>query len=188
MSEQNGADLAALAAETASDVRAFVGSVREVAAGAAPEAALPLLLLVLSQVQVTGARLGAVTDVVPPTRFEPDVPDTADQDALRSSLANLLHGIDDYADLVDPVMSVEIGRGAVSDDLAGIVASLEQGLAHHDSGRLLEALWWWQFGYLSEWGVRSSAALRVVQTILGHVRLDADEDVVAEAEFDALHP
>ncbi|HHU10847.1 MAG TPA: DUF5063 domain-containing protein, partial [Intrasporangiaceae bacterium] len=40
---------------------------------------------------------------------------------------------------------------------------------------------------LSQWGVRASMALRVLQTLLGHVRLDADEDVVAEAAFDALH-
>jgi hypothetical protein len=25
-------------------------------------------------------------------------------------------------------------------------------------------------------------------SLLGHVRLDADEETVAEAEFDALHP
>ena len=33
-----------------------------------------------------------------------------------------------------------------------------------------------------------ASALRVVQSILAHLRLDADEDVVADAEFDALHP
>ena len=31
-------------------------------------------------------------------------------------------------------------------------------------------------------------AMRVLHGVLAHVRLDADEDVVAEAEFDALHP
>ena len=31
-------------------------------------------------------------------------------------------------------------------------------------------------------------ALRVVQALLAHVRLDADPDAVSEAEFDALHP
>ena len=30
-------------------------------------------------------------------------------------------------------------------------------------------------------------ALRVVQSLVSHVRLDADPEVVAEAEFDALH-
>ena len=37
-------------------------------------------------------------------------------------------------------------------------------------------------------GERAAAALRVVQTLLAHVRLDADPDAVSEAEFDALHP
>ena len=32
------------------------------------------------------------------------------------------------------------------------------------------------------------AILRVLQAVLGHIRLDADEELVAEAEFDALHP
>jgi Domain of unknown function (DUF5063) len=180
-------DLGGLAGETARDARDFIVAVREIAAGAGPES-LPLLLLVLSQVQVTGARLGAIQDVLPDERFEPDPGPEGDQDALRTSLANVLEGLDDYADLIDPLTSVEVGRGAVSDDLTGIVAALEHGLAHYDRGRPVEAMWWWQFSYLSEWGVRASAALRAVLTILGHLRLDADEDTIADAEFDALHP
>jgi hypothetical protein len=31
-------------------------------------------------------------------------------------------------------------------------------------------------------------SLRVLHSILAHIRLDADEDLVSEAEFDALHP
>ncbi|YAL83635.1 DUF5063 domain-containing protein [Dermacoccaceae bacterium W4C1] len=188
MPEQPTTDLGGIAAETAVDVRAFTDAVKQIASGQAPEAAIPLLLLLLSQLQVTGARLGAIQDVVPPERFEPDPGPTPDRDPLRVSLANLFDGIDDYADLIDPVTSMEIGRGAISDDLAGIVVSLDRGLVHHDRGQQLEALWWWQFGYLSEWGVRASACLRVLQTILSHVRLDADEETVAQAQFDALHP
>lgn len=188
MPEQQPDDLGALAAETAADVRSFTAAVRELAAGAAPDTAIPLLLLLVAQLQVTGARLGAIQDVVPDERFEPDPGPESDQDALRVSLANLLEGIDDYSDVVDPLTSLELSRAALSDDLATIVASLEHGLAHHDRGRPVEAMWWWQFGYLSDWGTRSSAALRVLQTILGHLRLDADEDTVAEAEFDVLHP
>jgi len=41
---------------------------------------------------------------------------------------------------------------------------------------------------LSTWGERAAASLRVLQSILAHLRLDADEDTVADAEFDALHP
>ncbi|WP_018157262.1 DUF5063 domain-containing protein [Demetria terragena] len=180
-------DLKTLAEETARDAVDFIGAVRGIASGAGPES-LPLLLLVLSQVQVTGARLGAIQDVLPVERFEPDPGREDDQDALRTSLANVLEGLDDYADLIDPLTSVEVGRGSVSDDLTGIVSALEHGLAHYERGRPVEAMWWWQFSYLSEWGVRASAALRAVLTIMGHVRLDADEDTVADAEFDALHP
>ncbi|MFC6704386.1 DUF5063 domain-containing protein [Flexivirga alba] len=177
-----------LAAETAQDARAFCESVRQLAAGSAPDAALPLMLLMLSQLQVAGARLGAIQDVVPEERFEADPGPESSLDALRMGLANMLDGIDDYADVVDPLTSVEPARGALSDDLADIVGALEHGLVHFDHARLSEALWWWQFSYLSQWGVRSSAALRVVQTILAHIRLDADDEVVADAEFEALHP
>ncbi|NHN56781.1 DUF5063 domain-containing protein [Calidifontibacter sp. DB0510] len=181
-------DWGGLAVETAQGSKAFVTAVREIAAGSEPETALPLLLLITAQLQSTGARLGAVQDIVPAERFEPDPGPEADQDPLRQALANVLEGLDDYTDLVDPVTSVELARGSLSDDLTGIVAALEHGLAHFDAGRQVEALWWWQFSYLSEWGVRASAVLRVVQTILGHLRLDVDDDAAAEAEFDALHP
>ncbi|WP_265443070.1 DUF5063 domain-containing protein [Flexivirga meconopsidis] len=177
-----------LADETAVDARSFCMAIRELAAGSAPDQAIPLLLLMLAQLQVTGARLGAIHDVVPDERFEADPGPESNLDALRMGLANLLDGIDDYADVVDPLTSVEPARGALSDDLTDIVGALEHGLAHYDRDRIAEALWWWQFSYLSQWGVRGSAALRVVQTILAHLRLDADDETVADAEFEALHP
>ena len=49
------------------------------------------------------------------------------------------------------------------------------------------ALWWWQYSYLANWGERASAVLRVLQGVLGHLRLDVDDEVAAEAEFHALH-
>ncbi|NNG38105.1 DUF5063 domain-containing protein [Flexivirga sp. ID2601S] len=181
-------EVGALAHETATDARSFCMAIRELAAGSAPDQAIPLLLLMLAQLQVSGARLGAIQDVVPEERFEADPGPESNLDALRMGLANLLDGIDDYADVVDPLTSVEPARGALSDDLTDIVGALEHGLAHYDRGRIVEALWWWQFSYLSQWGVRGSAALRVVQTILAHLRLDADDETVADAEFEALHP
>ena len=183
----DAADWAALADETAADARRYLETLRDVAAGVAPDASLPMLLLALSQVLVTGARLGAVEDVVPEERFEPDTPDT-ELAPLRENLANLFEGLDEYADVVDPLTTPELGVGSVSNDLVDIAGALTHGLEHHEAGRPLEALWWWQFSYLSHWGERAASALRVVQTLLGHVRLDADAEVVAEAEFDALHP
>ena len=185
--EPVAADWADLADETAADAATYLDTVRQVASGAAPDAALPMLLLALSQVLLAGARLGAVEDVVPPERFEPDTPDP-ELDPLRAGLAALFEGLDDYADVSDPLTSPEVGVGSVSNDLVDVAAALAHGLEHHAAGRSLEALWWWQFSYLSHWGERAAAALRVVQGLLAHVRPDADADVVAEAEFDALHP
>ncbi|WP_082589538.1 DUF5063 domain-containing protein [Nostocoides sp. Soil756] len=181
------ADWSALAEETAQDARTYLATIRDVAAGVAPDASLPMLLLALSQVLVAGARLGAVEDVVPEERFEPDAPDT-EFAPLQENLANLFVGLDEYADVVDPLTTPELGVGSVSNDLVEVAAALAHGLAHQEAGRPLEALWWWQFSYLSHWGERAASALRVVQTLLAHVRLDADDEVVAEAEFDALHP
>ncbi len=181
------ADWAHLADETAADARTYLTTLRDVAAGEAPDAALPLLLLALSQVLLAGARLGAVEDVVPEERFEPDTPDP-ELAPLQESLANLFEGLDEYADVVDPLTTPELDVGSVSGDLVDVAGALAHGLEHHDAGRPLEALWWWQFSYLSHWGERAASGLRVVQTLLAHVRLDADDEVVAEAEFDALHP
>jgi len=174
--------------ETARGAQEFSSAIRDMATGSAPDAVIPLLLLAVAQLSVTGARLGAIQDVVPAERFEADSGPETDLDALRVSLANVFQGIDDFTDLVDPVTSMEISRGALSEDLTGIVGALEHGLAHYERGRLTEAMWWWQFSYLSEWGVRASAVMRVLQTILGHLRMDVDDETVADAEFDALHP
>lgn len=187
---QSGAlvdDLRGVAAMSANEATSFVGTVTQVATGASPDTAIPYLLLGLSQVLVLGTRLGAIEDVVPNERFEPDAGDDADLDALRAALAALFDGLDDYADVVDPVTSGEVTEGSLSNDLAAICQDLLHGLTHYEAGHQIEALWWWQFSYLSSWGDRAASALRVLQAILAHIRLDADEDVVAEAQFDALH-
>lgn len=183
-----GGDWGRLADETALDARTYLLTIREVAAGEAPDASLPMLLLALSQVLLAGARLGAVEDVVPEERFEPDPGPDPELDPLRENLRNLFDGLDEYADVVDPLTTPELGVGTVSNDLVDVAAALAHGLEHHDAGRPLEALWWWQFSYLSLWGERAASSLRVVHGLLAHVRLDADADAVAEAEFDALHP
>ena len=182
------ADLVVLADDCASEARVFVGTLADIASGSAPDAALPMSLLALSQVLVMGARLGAIEDIVPVARFEADPGPDPEVDPLRESLANLFEGLDEYADIVDPVTSPEVTSGSLSNDLVEIVAALDHGLSHFEAGRPVEALWWWQFSYLSDWGERAAMALRVIQTLLAHVRLDADDEMVAEAEFDALHP
>ncbi len=179
-------DLAEVAVAVAGQARAYLATVREVASGSNPEAAIALLLLAVSDVLAAGARLGAMMDVVPAERFEPDAGPDADVDPLRAGLANTLEGLDSYAEVVDPVLGVEVGEASLSGDLATIAQALEQGLRHLEAGSLAEALWWWQFSYLSVWGERASSALRVLQTLLAHLRLDVDDDVATEAEYDAL--
>ena len=63
-------DVRLLADECAAEARHFVETAVEVASGAAPESAIPLLLLATSQVQLMGARLGAIADIVLTERFE----------------------------------------------------------------------------------------------------------------------
>jgi Domain of unknown function (DUF5063) len=180
-------DLTILADESATDARAYLATVTEVASGTAPDAAIPMTLLALSQVLVMGARLGAIQDIVLEERFEADTVE-AELDPLRAGVANLFEGLDEYADLVDPVTSTELATGSVSNDVALVAAAMSHGLRHYNAGRISEALWWWQFSYLSDWGERAAAALRVLQSLLGHIRLDADAETVSDAEFDALHP
>ncbi|GMA86622.1 DUF5063 domain-containing protein [Angustibacter aerolatus] len=169
-------------------MRAYLEATTTVASGTSPDVALPVVLLATSQVLVAGARLGAITDVLPTERFEPDSGPEPDVDPLHAGLANVLEGIDDYADVVDPVLPSEIAAFSLSGDIATVASDLSHGLRHFEAGRVDEALWWWQFSYLSSLGPARRRSLRVVQSLLSHLRLDADDEVVADAEFDALHP
>ncbi|WP_454050435.1 DUF5063 domain-containing protein [Cellulomonas sp. Marseille-Q8402] len=186
--DPEAADLRAVADSVARECRSFLTTVTEVGAGTNPEAAIPLLLLAVSDVLAVGARLGAIVDVVPSERYEPDVGPDADVEPLRAALAGVLDGLDDYAEVVDPVLGGEVGAATLSGDLVSITGALVQGLRHYDHGHVLEALWWWQFSYLSSWGERASSTLRTLQTVLAHLRLDVEDDVAAEAEYDALQP
>jgi hypothetical protein len=180
-------ELFALARDTAIDAQAYLDAVTELAAGSLSETEVSVLLLPLSKLLLTGARLGANRDVVPSERFEPDSGPDPELDPLRAGLANFFEGVDEYADIVDPMTTPEIVRGILSDDLADVAADLVHGLRHYRSGRVDEALWWFQFSYLSTWGARAASALRVLQSMVSHLRLDVDDDTVADAEFDALH-
>ena len=182
------ADLRQVADSVAGEARRFLTTITEVAAGANPEVAIPLLLLAVSDALASGARLGAMVDVVPPERFEPDIGPDADLDPLRAALENVLDGIDEYVEVQDPVLGGDLVTSTVSNDLVLIAGALTQGSRHHQAGQTIEALWWWQYSYLSNWGERGSAVLRVLQAVLAHLRLDIDDDVAAEAEFQALHP
>jgi hypothetical protein len=180
------ADLQAVADSMAHECRAFLTTITEVGAGTSPEAAIPLLLLAVSDVLAVGARLGAIVDVVPSERYEPDVGPDPDVDPLHVALSNALEGVDEYAEVVDPVLGPQLTTSTLSGDLVAVAGALVQGLRHHESGHVLEALWWWQFSYLSSWGERASSVLRTLQSLLAHLRLDVEDDVATEAEYDAL--
>lgn len=181
-------DLVLIAAETAAHAERYLTTVTEVASGENSEAAIPLLLLAVSELIAAGSRLGAIVDVVPDERFEPDDGPDPDLEPLHAGLANLLDGLDEYTHVVDPILDASVTRGTLSGDLTAIAQPLAQGLVHYHAGHVVEALWWWQFSYVSSWGEAAAHALRVLLSVLAHLRLDVDEEIVADAEFDALHP
>ncbi|MFK5581814.1 MULTISPECIES: DUF5063 domain-containing protein [unclassified Serinicoccus] len=188
MSDVAEQDWGPSAREMQDEVSAYFLSLEEVASGDAAESALPLLLLSVGQLCSAGARLGALVDVVPTERFEPDAGPDADLERIREALRELLGGLDAYVDLEDPVLTGEVTGGSLSDDLVAVAADLSHGQVHSLAGRPTEAMWWWQFSYLSSWGERAASALRVLHTLLAHVRLDADDEQVMEAQLAALAP
>ena len=176
-------DLGDFTIEIADQVESFVVAVREIAAGEDPDYAISLLLLEVSQLLLAGGRLGAITDVVPDERFEPDPGFDPDVEGVRTSLANLLEPIDEYASLFDPYAhDPEVFTARISDEIADVMSDLLHGLQHYKAGHADEALWWWQFSYLSNWGSTASSVLRALHSVVSHVRLDSldDEDTVIE--------
>lgn len=170
--QEQGIDLVGLADDMARAARSFVESVQDVAAGGSPDQMISVLLLDLSSLLAAGSALGAIVDVEPEERFEPDAGYEVDVDLVRSRMRDLLGAADDYREVFDPYGTGELVAARLSDDLADICSDLLHGLSHHLSGRGLEALWWWQFSYLSTWGPGASAALRALQSLIAHVRLD----------------
>lgn len=187
MSESNNRELTGLAEETAREAGTFLVTLQELASGGRPDTALPLLLLATTQLQAAGARLGAMVDVVPHEQFEADTGPETNVEGVRNGLHDLLAGVDEYVEVEDPVVTGEVVHGLISDDLTQVASDLAHGLHHWEAGRHQEALWWWQFSYLSTWGERLIAATRALHSLLAHARLDADEETVMEAEMAALH-
>ncbi len=187
---QTGADdLSQFAEQIADQVRSFLITVRDIAAQPDEEdvdeglASLPYLLLEVSQLLLAGGRLGAFEDFVPEERYETDAGPDPDLDAMRDRLAALFEGLDEYAEVFDPYGNPpEIMVYRISDDLTAIANDLVHGLAHYEAGRIDEALWWWQFSYVSSWGASASAVLRAIQSLIAHDRLEPAHDPQTEAE------
>ncbi|GAA1933143.1 DUF5063 domain-containing protein [Streptomyces sodiiphilus] len=159
--------------QVADQIESFVVAVTEVAKGDDPDSAVPYLLLEVSQLLLAGGRLGAHEDIVPEERYEPDTGPEPDMDGLREQLAELLAPVDVYSEVFDPYVPRSTPVACrISDDLADVISDLRHGMAHYREGRITEALWWWQFSYLSNWGSTAGAALRALQSLVAHVRLD----------------
>jgi hypothetical protein len=150
-----------------------------------------LLLLEVSQLLLAGARLGAQSDFSPEQEYQPDVGPDADVDEMRLRLARMFDGVDTYTYNFDPY-TPEIVTSQLSDDLTSIATDIANGLRHFRAGNLEEALWWWQFSYVSSWGNNASAVLRALQSVVAHDRLDTefegeDEQIeAAEAVLDEV--
>ncbi|MGH3447876.1 MAG: DUF5063 domain-containing protein [Nocardioidaceae bacterium] len=174
-------ELEDLAQGIADAAESFLLAVREIAHQGDRGTAVPLLLLEVSQLLLAGARLGVHEDFVPAEEFEPDAGPDPDLDEIRVQLAELLEGVDEFTEVFDPYIDPpEQVSSRLSDDLADIAASVAHGLQHHKAGSTHEALWWWQFSYVSSWGPEASASLRALQSVITHDRLDSDD--VGEAE------
>jgi hypothetical protein len=178
------------AQQISDQVESFLIAVRAIARGEATGGeAISLLLLVVSQVLLAGGRLGVQADFQPADEYEPDPGPDPDLDEMRLRLALLLEGVDAYTEVFDPYVDPpELVSNLVSDDLTSIAAALAHGLRHFKAGRVDEALWWWQFSYVSSWGAEASGVLRALQSVVAHDRLDAEfeseqDDVEAADEM-----
>jgi hypothetical protein len=166
----------------ADSVESFLIALREIARGKVSGGyAVSLLLLEVSQLLLAGARLGVHVDFPRPGTYEPDAGPDPDLDAMRHRLGILLDGVDAYTVTFDPYEDPpDVVSSLLSDELTSIASTLAHGMRHYRRGRVAEALWWWQFSYVSSWGSEASGALRALQSVVTHDRLDTE--VPSEAE------
>ncbi len=180
MSESTDLELPEFGVQIADSVESFLLALRAIAREGNGAQAVSLLLLEISQVLLAGARLGAQLDFTPREEFQPDVGPEADIDELRLRLAEMLDSVDPYTFVFDPYVP-EVVESRLSDDLASIAIDLENGLRHFRAGNVDEALWWWQFSYVNNWGNLAGAALNALLTVVAHDRFDTDFEENAEA-------
>jgi len=174
-----GSELEEFAQQIADGVESYLVALQAMSREENAGTVVPLLLVEVSQILLAGARLGAQRDFAPILDYQPDVGPDPDLDAMRLRLARLLDSVDTYTYNFDPYVP-EIVQGQLSDDLTSIATDLANGLRHFRSGNVAEALWWWQFSYLASWGESASAALRALQSVVAHDRLDTDFEIETE--------
>ena len=179
-------ELVDFAQTIADQVESFLIAIQAVSRGEEGGHAVPLLLLETSQLLLAGARLGMQVDFEPQDEYEPDAGPDPDLDAMRHRLGVLFEDFDAFTVVFDPYdPDPDVVPSLLSDELTSIATAIAHGLRHYRSGRLTEALWWWQFSYHVSWGSEAIAVLRALQAIVAHDRLDtdlgSDDDAVIEA-------
>lgn len=167
------------AEETAGHVQDFVDGLTRVACGEGGDGIWSLLLVEVAQVSLAGAKLGASKDIILAGNLEPAIGADPDLDGIRTALAERLGAVDDYAEVFDPYKDTGVTPYRLSDDLAAVLADLVHGLRHFRAGRPLEALWWWQYSYFNTWGNHAGAAMRALQALAAHTRLDVAEEALS---------
>jgi hypothetical protein len=200
VNESSDPPASALSSETedfaqsmADSFSSFLLALREIAREGNVGQAIPLLLLELSQISLAGARLGAQQDFEPRQEYQPDVGPESDLDDMRLRLAEMLDNVDTYSYVFDPYVPDTV-ESQLSDDLTSIAADLENGLRHYREGDIAEALWWWQFSYVSSWGNLAGVALNALLSVVAHDRLDtefsgeAEEIAAADEMLDEEQP
>ena len=165
-----------LAEEIAGHAQNYVDGLTRVAGGEGGDAIWSLLLVEVAQVSLAGAKLGANQDVILSGNYEPPLGEDPDIDGVRTALAELLEAVDDYAEVFDPYKDTVVTPYRLSDDLTAVAADLIHGLRHYQAGRPHEALWWWQYSYFNTWGNHAGAAMRALQALAAHSRLDVAEE------------
>ena len=168
------------AAQIADQIESFLLALRAIAREGNGAQAVSLLLLEISQVLLAGARLGAQLDFQPREEYQPDVGPEADIDEMRLRLARMLDSVDTYSFVFDPYLP-EVVESQLSDDLTSIATDLDNGLRHYKLGDVEEALWWWQFSYVNNWGNLAGAALNALLTVVAHDRFNTDFEETVEA-------
>ena len=174
-----GSELEEFAQQIADGVESYLVALQAMSREENAGTVVPLLLVEVSQILLAGARLGAQRDFAPILDYQPDVGPDPDLDAMRLRLARLLDSVDTYTYNFEPY-DPEIVQAQLSDDLTGIAMDLANGLRHFRAGNVAEALWWWQYSYVADWGNLASAALRALQSVVAHDRLDTDFESESE--------
>jgi hypothetical protein len=181
-----------LAQQVADATEAYLVGLQAISRGEAAGAAVPLLLLEVSQLLLAGARLGVQVDFMPEEQYQPDVGPDPDLDAMRLRLAEVLGDIDTYALNFEPY-DPETVPSQISDDVTSMAADVANGLRHYRRGNVSEALWWWQYSYLASWGTQACGVLAALHSVVAHDRLDLDvagetEQIRAAEALDAGPP